>query len=195
MRPDPASGAALLAFDRSRLARVAVVGTSGAGKTTFARSLSHALEAPHTELDRLHWGPRWTPVPTEEFRSRVRETVAAPAWVVDGNYAAVRDLVWGAATSVVWLDYPFRLVFRRALARTLRRIATREELFAGNRESFAVMDPEWIPWWVLRTFWRRRREYPALFQRAQYAHLQVLVLTAPAEAERFVGACAARVAS
>jgi len=31
--------------------RVAVVGTSGAGKTTFARSLAAITDAPHIELD------------------------------------------------------------------------------------------------------------------------------------------------
>lgn len=178
-------------MDLDRLSRVAVVGTSCTGKTTFARSLSRALGAPHVELDALYWGPSWTPVPPELFRSRVGDAVAAPAWVVDGNYAAVRDLVWARATTLVWLNYPFVLVFSRALGRTFRRIITRETLFGGNRESFAVADPEWIPWWVLRTFWRRRREYPLLFRQAAYSHLQVVEFTRPTDAQRFLESCAA----
>ena len=171
------------------MARVAIVGTSGSGKTTLARSLSRALGAPHTELDVLYWGPHWTPRPRDEFRSRVEAAVAAPSWVIDGNHSAARDLVWGSATTVVWLNYPFSLVFSRAVLRTLRRIASQEPLFAGNRERFAVTDPDWIPWWVLRTFWRRRRDYPELFRR--FSHLQVIELTRPTEAERFLRECAA----
>ena len=101
---------------QNTLARVAVVGTSGAGKTTFARSLSRALGTPHVELDALYWGPNWTPVPQEEFRARVASAVRAPTWIIDGNYSPVRDLVWRNATSLVWLNYPFTLVFSRALA-------------------------------------------------------------------------------
>jgi adenylate kinase family enzyme len=175
-------------MDPSRLARLAIVGTSCTGKTTLARSLSQALGIPHTELDVLYWGPNWTPRPPEEFRSRVEAAVAAPFWIVDGNYSVVRDLVWGNATTVVWLNYPFSLVFPRAVRRTLRRIVTREPLFAGNRESLSIIDPEWIPWWVLRTFWKRRREYPLLFSQAKFSHLEVLELNRPREAERFLRA-------
>ena len=178
-------------MDLNRLARVAIVGTSCTGKTTLARSLSHTLGAPHTELDVLYWGPNWTPCPPGEFRSRVQAAVAAPSWIVDGNYSVVRDLVWGNATTLVWLNYPVSLVFPRSLLRTVRRVVTQEPLFAGNRESLALTDPEWIPWWVLRTFWRRRREYRFLFRQPEFAHLQVLEFTWPTQVERFGRACAA----
>ena len=50
-----------------RLERVVVVGTSGSGKTTFARSLSIELGATYTEVDALYWGQNWTPRPQEEM--------------------------------------------------------------------------------------------------------------------------------
>jgi adenylate kinase family enzyme len=173
-----------------RLARIAVIGSSCAGTTTLARSLSQALAVRHTELDVLYWGPNWTPRPPEEFRSAVRAAVEERCWVIDGNYAAVRDLVWGRATTLVWLDYPFALVFSRALWRSFRRIVSREPLFASNRETLrSITERDWIPRWVLRTFWRRRREYPLLFRKPQFAHLQLLQFRRPAEAERFLRSC------
>jgi adenylate kinase family enzyme len=179
-------------MDPSRLARVVVVGTSGSGKTTLARSLSSALKVPHVELDALHWGPSWTPRPFEEFRSRVQTAISTPAWVIDGNYSRVRALIWRRATTLVWLNYSFARVYSRAVSRTLRRALTQEELYSGNRESLRqVIEPDWILWWVLRTFWRRRREYPALLQEPGFAHLQILELTQPRQSERFLAECAA----
>lgn len=177
--------------DRSaaeRSTRVVVVGTSGCGKTTFARQLAVLLRVPHVELDYLYWGPNWTERPTDLFRADVTEALAQPAWVCDGNYSAVRDIVWPRANTLVWLDFSFPLVFYRAVVRTLTRMVTREELFAGNRESWRLMfGRDWIPWWVVRTFHRRRVQYGGLLRDASYAHLQVLRFTTPDEARAYLG--------
>ena len=175
---------AIQRVDPSRLTRIVVVGTSCAGKTTLARSLSVQLGVPHIELDVLHWGPDWTPRPLTEFRSSVEEAVSTPSWVIDGNYSAVRDPIWRRATTLVWLNYSFGRVFSRAVSRTLRRIVTQEELYSGNRESIRqIVERDWIPWWVLRTFWRRRREYPVRLREPEFAHLQVLEFTQPKQCD------------
>ncbi len=59
--------------------KIAVVGTSGSGKTTVARALAEHHGVPHVELDALHWGPNWAPCPTEEFRVRVQEALSQEA--------------------------------------------------------------------------------------------------------------------
>lgn len=170
------------------LTRVVVVGTSCAGKSTFARRLAGRLDAPCIELDALYWGPAWTP--RSEFRQDVAAAAQKPRWVMDGNYTAVREIVWGRCTAIVWLDYSFVRVFSRALRRTACRVVTGERLYAGNRETIrgALFDPTGIPWWVLRTYWRRRREYPQLFRPPEYAHTAVIRLEKPAAAEAFLGA-------
>ena len=170
------------------LRRVAVVGTSCAGKTTFAAALAAQLQVPHIELDALHWRAGWIPVPRQDFRQAVATAVAAERWVSDGNYGVVRDLVWGRATAVVWLDYPFATVLRRALYRTARRALLREELYGGNRETFrkALLSRDSILWWVVTTHGRRRREFPVLFEQAAFAHLEVAALGSPREAGSFL---------
>lgn len=170
------------------LRRVAVIGTSCSGKTTFAAALAARLQVPHIELDALHWQPNWVEAPLEAFRADVAAAVAGEHWVCDGNYSKVRDLVWGRATTVIWLDYPFTTVMGRALYRTLRRAITREELFSGNRESIrmAFFSRESILWWVVTTHRRRREEYGALFAGSGFPHLERVVLTSPVEAARFL---------
>ncbi len=158
--------------------RIAVVGTTGSGKTTLARQLSRRLAIPHVELDALHWGPNWTPFPIEVLRERTARALGGENWVVDGNYSKVRDIVWGRADTVVWLDYTLPVILGRLAWRTLRRIFTREELWGGNRErafdQFLTRDS--IILWALRTYRRRRREFPALLNQSEYAHLAVVRL-------------------
>ena len=120
--------------------RAVVIGISGAGKSTFARRLAQGSGAPHVELDALHWDPGWTPAPAPVFAGRVAEATAGPAWVVDGNYSAVRDLIWPRATHLVWLDYERLPIMARVVRRSVGRALSGRELWNGNRE-------DWRRWW------------------------------------------------
>jgi adenylate kinase family enzyme len=168
--------------------RIAVVGTSGSGKTTLASRLAQRLRIPHVELDALHWGPDWTPVSWELFRERVSHVLSGDAWSTDGNYSRVRDIVWGRADTVVWLDYSLPVVMARVTRRTMKRTLGREELWNGNRERFwaAFFSRDSIIWWALSTYRRRKKEYPLLFCQTQYAHLRVVHLTSPHATHRWL---------
>jgi adenylate kinase family enzyme len=170
------------------LSRIAVVGTSCSGKTTLARQLADILECRHVELDAIFWGPNWSPMPEPEFRVAVEEAVQSSAWVVDGNYSPVRDIVWSRATSVVWLNYPFRLVFWRALRRTVSRVISGETLFSGNRETFraAFMSRESLLWWIITTHRRRRRKYRELLEGEGFSNLEGVELRGPMETQEFL---------
>lgn len=180
---------------KHEMARVVVVGCSGSGKTTFARQLAHLLVAPHIELDALYWLPNWVPRPTDEFRVLVAEAVSQEQWVTDGNYRAVRDLVWARATTVIWLNYTFPTVFGRVLRRTLRRTLTHEELFMGNRESLrrSFLSRNSILWWVITTYRRRRRQFRVLFDQPATVPYARVELCHPAEAQRFLATLAVAV--
>jgi adenylate kinase family enzyme len=169
-------------------ARIVVVGTSCAGKSTFARELARALGCTRIELDDLHWGPDWQPKPRSEFRRLVNEAVAAQAWVADGNYSAVRDILWPRAEAIVWLNYSFPRVLRQALGRTVHRCLTREPLWHGNRESIrrSFFSKESILVWVATTYHRRQREFGALRASGAHPHLSWVEFRHPAHASRWL---------
>ena len=169
-------------------ARLVIVGTSCTGKTTLARELSRILRAPCIELDSIHWRPAWQPRPEEEFRQMVSEVVSGERWVIDGNYSRVRDIVWARGTTIIWLNYPFRIVLWRALCRSVKRAATQEELFSGNRESFrkSFFSRESIILWVISSHHRLRRNYRRILDNGDYPHLRVIELRNPAQTERLI---------
>ncbi|MBD1874839.1 adenylate kinase [Nodosilinea sp. FACHB-131] len=171
--------------------RIAIVGTTGSGKTTLARQVAQRCLLSHVELDALQWEPNWTPTEPQVFRDRVRLALSGDRWVVDGNYSAVRDIVWSRADTVVFLDYPFGLVLRRLLRRTWRRSLHQEELWNGNRETFrqSFFSRDSILVWLLRTYWKKRKQYPALFRQPEYAHLATVQLRSPKAAEKWLLSC------
>jgi adenylate kinase family enzyme len=146
--------------------RISVVGNSGSGKTTLAAAVAKALGVPHLELDSVFHQPDWEPLDKGIFRGLVAEFAAGDGWVIDGNYSSVQDLVWQRADTVLWVDLPRRTVMRQLVGRTLRRMATREELWNGNTESWRFLlslDPDKS---ILRWAWTQHREYVRRYEAA-----------------------------
>ncbi len=170
--------------------RVSVVGTSGAGKSTFAGALAALLGVPWLELDSVYHQADWTPLDLGEFRTRVAAVASGPGWVIDGNYSGVRDLVWARADTVVWLDLPRRTVMRRIVFRTLRRVGGRVELWNGNRERwrnfFTLDEQESVIAWAWKTHGSRRSRYAAALADPALSHLRVVRLRSPGAVRRFL---------
>lgn len=169
--------------------RIAVMGTTCSGKSTFARALAERLDVPYLELDALYWGPDWSEPEPEEFRGRVEPFVRADAWVVDGNYSSkLGDLVLQRADTLVWLDLPLPRILWRVCRRTIARIASRAELWSGNRETWrnALFTRDALFLWALKTHRRFRRRLPVRLARDEYAHLRVVRLRSQGEIGRWL---------
>jgi len=170
--------------------RIVVIGTTSSGKSTLAKALAEIFGYGFIELDALHWEPDWKEAELPVFRERVDHATQTEAWVVAGNYSVVRDLVWKKAEAVIWLDYPFPVVFWRLLTRTIRRAWTQEELWNGNREKFwwhlKLWSDESLFKWLFKTYWRRKREIPALLSKPEYRHLKLIQFKGPREAEAWL---------
>jgi adenylate kinase family enzyme len=168
--------------------RVLVVGASGSGKSTLARAAAASLRVPYVELDALYHGPGW--VPRAAFTSDVEAATRGDAWVVDGNYAAVRELLWSRADAVVWLDLPRGLVEWQVVRRSLVRWLTGAELWNGNREPspLAWRDPEHPVRWSWTKHGQYQTRYAARFADPAWAHLRRVRLRSRDEVRHFLAA-------
>jgi adenylate kinase family enzyme len=170
------------------LQRIAIVGSTGSGKTTLAKTLAQRLAIPHIELDSHFWEANWKPAPFEVFRARVEPSTAAPAWVTDGNYRQVRDLVWARATDLIWLDYPLPLIFWRLSHRTISGVFHHRMLWNKNRESLTTLffSRDSLFLWAIKRQRLHRREYPVLLSSPEYNHLHAVRLHSPRETQRWL---------
>ena len=111
------------------------------------------------------------------------EASADDAWVIDGNYSTIRDIVWPRAQLLVWLGYSFLTSFRQLFVRTAGRVFRREELWSGNRERLRtqLFTRDSIFWWLITTHRTRRREYRRLLDSGALGHLSVVRLTSRKE--------------
>ncbi len=172
--------------------RISVVGTSGAGKFTFAGGLAERLGVPIVEQDAIFHQPDWTPLDDDEFTRRFAAATGGNGWVVDGNYRTVTidGPVWARADTVVWIDPPDWVIMTQVATRTLARTIGRRELWNGNRESFRNVfrrDPHrsFIAWaWSTRNAIRER--YRQAMIDPAYAHLRFVRLGSRGQVRAFL---------
>ncbi len=164
--------------------RVAVVGSPGAGKTTFSLALAGLTGLPVVHLDKLYWKPGWVEPSAYRWRKQVAEVAAAPRWIVDGNYGGTLDLRLARADTVIALDFPASL----CLLRATRRIAegygrVRPDLAAGCPERWDLTFLAYIA-----RFGRNGGGRNRMLERLQQVREDVTVVTlqTPREARAFL---------
>lgn len=159
--------------------RIAVVGSCGSGKSYVSRELSRLLDAPLTHLDAVYYDEAWNPLPMEAFESRQRELVAAPRWVIDGNYNTTLHVRLQAADTVVFMDMPTVSCLRGLVSRQIRHGRGQNGNGVYNR----------ITWGVLRYVvgYRRSMRSRVLAKIGQYAGgAEVITLTSRRQTRRFL---------
>jgi len=88
----------------------------------------------------------------------------------------------------VYLDMPFHIIFYRLLPRTLIRIFTAKELWAGNKETFwrQFFTRDSVIWWGLSNFFPKRKYYLIDSKNPEYSHINFVRLRSRKEIEQFV---------
>ncbi|ROR90944.1 hypothetical protein [Nocardioides aurantiacus] len=178
--------------------RVSVVGSSGSGKTVVASRVAAALAVPHIELDALHWGPDWTPATPGDFKVRVEAATAADGWVIDGNYwSKIGPLVWDKADTVIWVSPPRWRAITQSISRIIRRAATRQELWNGNRESWRGLmfwrGEDSILWWAWTAYGRTQHRYAQAMRDPEWANLTFHRLRTRRDVDRLIAQIASNV--
>ncbi len=160
--------------------RVAVVGSGGAGKTTFAAELGHRLGIPVVHLDRHFWRPGWVETPADEWREVQLEIVSRETWIVEGNYGGTFDIRFERADAVIVLGVGRLRCLCSAMWRSLTNLGKPVQA-DGCRERISLEFYRWI-WHYPRD--SRPRLDAALVRHRE--HLRVIELHSRRETAAFL---------
>lgn len=162
--------------------KILIIGSGGAGKSTFARRLGAILKLEVIHLDSLYWSRGWVEMPKDRWRATVEELLKRNSWIIDGNYGGTLDIRLRVCDRVIFLDVP-RLV---CLWRVLKRIALYRE---GGRPDMAVGCPEKVDWEFIKYIWDYpRKRKPAILEKLKFysQSKMVIILKSQAEIETFL---------
>lgn len=170
--------------------KINVIGTTGSGKSTFAKRLASEIEVPYIQMDQLFWKPYWTESTDAEFLPKVAKAVSGAAWVIDGNYSRANDIKWQHADTIIWLDFSYVRTLMQLFKRTISRQVSRQELWedTGNRESFlrSFASKDSIFLWFFKNYSRNKLRYAALMSSPKLEHINFIRLRSPKDVDQFL---------
>ncbi|MCX6218513.1 DNA topology modulation protein [Spirosoma sp.] len=166
--------------------KIVIVGCGGAGKSTLARQLGEVLHLPVVHLDAQFWKPGWKMISKAEEIIVLNQLTNQSSWIIDGNYNATMELRFEAADTIIFLDFPVLLCFRRVIKRFITyRGKSRPDMSPGC--------PEKVNWrflgWILTYKYLNR---PQVLKRIN-EHLDnrtVLIFKQPRQLKTFLSSLA-----
>lgn len=121
--------------------KILVIGSPGAGKSTFARRLGEKTGLKVIHLDRLYWKPNWVETADkDEWKAVLEKILAGESWIIDGNYSNTIEMRVEKCDTVIFLDMPPAL----CVYRVLKRFALYRN--KGNRPDMADGCEEKLDW-------------------------------------------------
>jgi adenylate kinase family enzyme len=100
--------------------RILIIGSNGAGKSTFSYRLAERTKLPLIHIDRLYWRNHWEVTPKQEFEELVAAQAQKPAWIIEGNNIGSLEQRLKYADTVFWFEFPSALCLWNVLKRQLR---------------------------------------------------------------------------
>jgi adenylate kinase family enzyme len=97
--------------------KIAIIGSPGAGKTTFAINLRKILNIKVFHLDRLFWERGWKRKSREARIEILDKIVREKQWIIEGTYLSSSEPRLEEADTIIFLDIFPWLCLRRIIAR------------------------------------------------------------------------------
>ena len=99
------------------LQRVLVIGSPGAGKSTFSRKLRDITGLPLCYLDMMFHNPDRTTASRAEFDEKLSAVLESDRWIIDGNYQRTLPARFERCTHVFFFDLPVEQCLQGAASR------------------------------------------------------------------------------
>jgi len=125
--------------------KILVIGSGGAGKSTFSIRLSKILNIEVIHLDTRYWQPGWVEPSKEEWKKTIEMLIARETWIMDGNYSGTLDLRIVACDTLIFLDISPWVCVWRVIKRLMRHRNTRRpDMAEGCHERFDLSFVLWV---------------------------------------------------
>ena len=125
---------------RQTMLKIIIIGSPGAGKSTFARKLRDTTGIPLYYLDMLWHKPDQTTISREEFDAKLNKILKQNSWIIDGNYQRTLEARIKECDTVFLMDFPLDVCISGAES----RIGKKREDLPWIESEFDKEFKQWI---------------------------------------------------
>ncbi len=130
----------MIQFQSVALNKIAIVGITGAGKSTLSRRISKKTGIPVYHMDTLFWRGEWQEVPEKEYVEAHEKILQEnDRWIIEGWVSEAMSDRLRQADVIMYLDYPGWLCAVHYVERWRKhKDIARPELPEESRERFKL---------------------------------------------------------
>ncbi len=162
--------------------RILVIGSGGAGKSTFSRRLGEITGIEVVHLDKLYWKPNWVEPPKDEWKQIVEKELSKDEWIMDGNFGGTMEMRLEKCDTAILLDLPRTLCLYRVLKRRFKYHKT-------NRPDMSKDCHEKIDFKFLKWIWDYpKKNKPLIEEKLKHSESEKIIirLSSKSEVEKFL---------
>ncbi|MBN2789556.1 MAG: topology modulation protein [Candidatus Delongbacteria bacterium] len=127
--------------------RILIIGSGGAGKSTFSKQLAKILNIPIIHLDVHFWNPGWVMTDSEIWHKTVDNLILGDSWIMDGNFNSTIEKRVKRADTVFYFDFSkYRCLYNAIKRMIIGRyfFKKRSDMAEGCKEKFDMEFYKWI---------------------------------------------------
>lgn len=177
--------------------KIVIIGSSGAGKSTFARKLGEVLAIEVIHLDLYFWKPGWIEHPRSRRIEIEQELInKKDSWIIEGTYLSSSDSRLNAADTIIFLDRPWHICLIQAFRRHFTHQGQpRPDIPEGSKDKLGLIYVVKIVLFPFRDKRSLKKKIKELQASDQAEKKTVLTLRSNEEAEKFFKDAADQIAS
>lgn len=160
--------------------KIIILGSPGAGKSTFSFALAEKTGLPLYHLDKMFWREGWVNVSKDELDAQIKDVLRKDEWIIDGNYSRTIPMRLEKCDTVFYLDYPRLVCFFGVVRRVLGSLGkTRPDMAEGCPERFDLE--------FLKFVWNfRKKQRAGILALLEGANAEIHIFRSRKEAKRYL---------
>lgn len=151
--------------------KIAVIGHSSSGKSTFSKRLSQVYDIPVLHIDKIFFEPNWIERNAKDVECEIRDFMSSKRWIIDGFYRKLATERFDEADRIFIFSFNrFKCLYGAIVRRLKYHNQNRDSVCVGCKERLNFS----FVWWIL--YGGRKKDSRNLLKRFEQEYHDKIII-------------------